>query len=209
MWPKFTLTASCRRSPQASRTAKSARSRFAFQCLSVRRIPGPLRLLRSQPVAESDPDLLDSLDASYASSQVWAQQTTVGRFVSEAAHRAEAKVDGAGSQTPRFQVYAIPENNGLAEREPRLRAVPFNEFFDRVSVASLSVDRTEAVQNRRFRLVQVRQAQDCFGNAPFPLSRVLLGRRRGPPRPQLDDGRGSGTTGASLGSDSDRLRTDT
>ncbi len=43
---------------------------------------------------------------------------------------------------PRFQVYAVPKDNGLAEREPRLRAVPFDEFLDRVPVASLSVDRT-------------------------------------------------------------------
>ena len=53
---------------------------------------------------------------------------------------------------------------------PRSRAVP-----------SLSVYRTEAVQNRRLRLVQVRQPQHCFGNAPLPLSRLLLCHRCGPP----------------------------
>ena len=72
-----------------------------------------------------------------------------------------------------------------------LRAVPFNEPLDRVPVPSLSIDRTEAVQDRRFRLVQVRQAQNCFGNAPFPFPDRLFAIRRGPPGPRTDDGLGS------------------
>jgi len=61
---------------------------------------------------------------------------------------AEAEVDGAWREMPRLQVGAISEDDGLAERESRLRAVPFNKFLDRVPVPSLSIDRTEAVQNR-------------------------------------------------------------
>ena len=60
---------------------------------------------------------------------------------------AEPEIDGAGRQVARLQVDAITELDSLAEREP-LRAVSFNEFFDRVPVALLSTDRTEAVQNR-------------------------------------------------------------
>jgi hypothetical protein len=41
---------------------------------------------------------------------------------------------------PGFQVDTIAEDNGLAEGEARLRAVPFNEFLDGVPVSSLSVD---------------------------------------------------------------------
>ena len=65
---------------------------------------------------------------------------------------------------PRLQMDAITEDDSLAEREPWFRAVPFNEFVDHVPVPSLSVDRAEAVQNRRRRLVQVRQPQYCLGN---------------------------------------------
>jgi hypothetical protein len=43
---------------------------FALQLLKVRRIPEPVRLFRRQPIAESDADFLDALDASYTSSEV-------------------------------------------------------------------------------------------------------------------------------------------
>jgi len=115
----------------------------------------------------------DSLDPSYAGSQVWAEQTAIGGFVSETPHRAEAEIDGAGCQMPRFQVHAISKDNGLTEREPRLRAVPFDELLDRVPVASLSIDRTEAVQHRRLCLVQVRQPQDRFRYAPLRFAQLL------------------------------------
>ncbi len=83
---------------------------------------------------------------------------------------------------PRFQVYAIPEDNGLTEREPRLRAVPFDELLDRVPVASLSIDRTEGVQHRRLRLVQVTQPQNRFRYAPTRFAQLLSFH---PPRPPL------------------------
>jgi hypothetical protein len=68
---------------------------------------------------------------------------------------------------PRLQMDATTEQDTLAE------------FVNGVSVPSLSVDRTEAVHNRRLRLVQVRQPQHCFGNASVPLSRSLHSHRRG------------------------------
>lgn len=76
---------------------------------------------------------------------------------------------GAGRQMPIFQVHAIPEYNGLAEREPRLRAVPFDELLNGVPVASLRIDRTETIQNRGFRLIQVRQPQHRLWDASAPL----------------------------------------
>ena len=45
---------------------------FALLQLRCRRVPEPLRLFRSQPIPESDADLPDCLDASYASGEVWA-----------------------------------------------------------------------------------------------------------------------------------------
>ena len=158
---------------------------LSLQRVTVRCIPESLGLLRSLPISKANADLLDSLDTSYAGGQVWAEQTAVGRFLSEAPHRVEAEIDSAGRQLPRFQVYAISEDNGLTEREPRLRAVPFDELLDRVPVPSLSIDRTEAVKHRRLRLVQVRQPQDCFRYRPLrfcptaflPSATALLGRR--------------------------------
>ncbi len=112
---------------------------------TVRRAPQPLRLFRRQPIPEPDTDLLDALDAPNASGQVWAQQPAVRRLVGEAAHCAEAEIDGAGRQMSRFQADSITQDDGLAEREPGLLAVPFNEFVNRMPVPHLSVDRAEAV----------------------------------------------------------------
>jgi hypothetical protein len=39
---------------------------FALEGITVRCIPEPLRLFRSQPIPKTNTDLLDSLDASYA-----------------------------------------------------------------------------------------------------------------------------------------------
>ena len=89
---------------------------YTLQRLSVRRIPEPLRVPRSQPVAESDADLPDTLHAPYAGCQVWAQQAALGRLVREAAHYDEPKIDRARRQMPGFQVDTVPEDNGLAER---------------------------------------------------------------------------------------------
>src|SRR5262249_54373411 len=105
--------------------------------------------------------------------QVRAKESAVGSLVGEAPDCAQTEIDGARRQMPRLQVDAISEDDGLAEREPRLRAVPLNEFLDRMPVSSLCVNRTEAVQNSRLRLVQVGQAQHCFWSAPFPLAQFL------------------------------------
>jgi hypothetical protein len=50
----------------------------------------------------------------------------------------------------------ITEDNAPAEREPGLRAVPFDEFINRVPVPSLGLSRSQAVQNGGLCLVQVR-----------------------------------------------------
>jgi hypothetical protein len=49
-----------------------------------------------------------------------------------------------------------------------------------VPVPSLSVERTEAIQDRRLGLIQVRQPQHCFRNVPFCFPRLLLHHHRGP-----------------------------
>jgi hypothetical protein len=72
---------------------------------------------------------------------VWGQCrfASAPRFLGEAAHRAEAEIDRAGRQLSRFQMDTIPENDALAERKPRFRAIPLDEFVNGVPVSSLSI----------------------------------------------------------------------
>jgi hypothetical protein len=43
------------------------------------------------------------------------------------------------SQTPRFQMSAVAQNNDSVESKARFRAVPIYEFFDGMTVAALSL----------------------------------------------------------------------
>lgn len=103
------------------------------------------------------------------SCQIRAQDSAVGGLVYQPANGSQTKTHRPRGQAARFEVNAIPENDRPAEGEPGLRAVPVHELVNCVPVAALGVNRTEAVQNRRFRLVQVRQPKNRFrpGVGPF------------------------------------------
>ena len=57
----------------------------------------------------------------------------------------------------------ISQDYTLAEREPRFRAVPLDELVHRMSVASLGVSRTEAIQDRGFGLIESGNRNTVFG----------------------------------------------
>lgn len=92
---------------------------------------------------------------------------------------------------PRLQADPITEDDGLAEREPRFRAVPFNEFLDRMPVPSLGIDRTEAVRSADFAWSRLGSRNTVLGTRRLPFPHCFFAVRRGPPRPQTDDGPGS------------------
>ena len=54
-----------------------------------------------------------------------------------------------------FQMNPITEDNSPAEREPWLRAGPFHEFINGVSVPALGFSGGQAVQNGGFCLIQI------------------------------------------------------
>jgi len=59
-------------------------------------------LLRAQPVAGAEPELLDSLDTADPSRQLGTQQARVGGFVSQAMYGCKLLVDSVSGQMPRF-----------------------------------------------------------------------------------------------------------
>jgi hypothetical protein len=81
---------------------------------TVGRTPQFLRLLRGEPIPEPDSELLDALDASNAGGQIGTQKPAIRRFVGETADGPEPEIDRTRSQVARFQVDAIPEDNGTS-----------------------------------------------------------------------------------------------
>ena len=61
----------------------------------------------------------------------------------------------------------------------------------RSRLPSLCVNRTEAVQNRRLRLVKSGSRNTVLGACRFPFPPCFFAISRGPPRPQTDDDPGS------------------
>ena len=116
-------------------------------------------LLRAQPITGPESELLDSLDAANPRGQLGTQQASVGGFVSQATHGCKLLVDGVGGQMPRFQVHAIAHDDDAVEGQPRLGAVPGDELVDGVLVDSARSWRAEAIENCRFTMIQVWQAE--------------------------------------------------
>ncbi len=56
-------------------------------------------LLRAQPVAGAEAELLDPFHSADPRSQLGTQQARIGGFVSQAAHGCELLVDGVRGQT--------------------------------------------------------------------------------------------------------------
>ena len=94
-------------------------------------------LLHAQPVAGAESELLDSSDSADARSQLGAQQSGIGGFVSQTAHGCELLVDGVGGEMPRFQVHTIAHDNDAIERQTGLGTIPGDEFIDGMSIAAL------------------------------------------------------------------------
>src|SRR5581483_406228 len=145
-WPKFSSTASCLRRPQASKMARSARSRLSFNrspsgaghnlcdCSAVSQLPS------------LTPIFLTPLHSSNAGSQIRAKEPRIGGLVRQAALGAPAKIDCPWSEAARFEVNPITQDNRSTEREPGLRAIPLHDFiacrYPRCASAEVKLFRT-------------------------------------------------------------------
>ena len=92
--------------------------------------------------------LLDALDSPYSCGQVGAEKPAICRLVRKAAHGSETKIDRAWSEIARLQMHSIPDDNCLAEGQPRLGTIPIHKFVDRVPVSALRVGAGKAVEHR-------------------------------------------------------------
>jgi len=109
-----------------------------------------MALLCREPVPETHAQLLDAFYTANASSQIGTEQTAVGSFVRESAHGAKAQIDCARCEFTGFEMRPIAQDHYPVERQARFRAIPVNEFIDRVTITSLGVRTCETVQDRGF-----------------------------------------------------------
>ena len=120
---------------------------LALQVLTVGGLPECKALLGAQPVAETDSEISYAFYTANSRGQVGAQEAGVRRLIGEAPDGAQSKVDGSRRKLACFKVAAIAENNRSVQGKSRLRAVPIDEFVDRVAISALAVDTGQAVQN--------------------------------------------------------------
>ena len=132
---------------------------FTFEGLSIRRLPQGLALFGRQPIAESDPQLLYTLDPTDAGRQIRTEKPAVRRLISKPAYGAEPQVYRSGCELPGFQVNAIAEHHGLVEGEARLRAIPIHELIDGVPVSALGFGASQAIENGSFGVIQIGQSE--------------------------------------------------
>ncbi len=74
-------------------------------------------LLRAQPVAGAETELLDPFHSADPRSQLGTQQARIGGFVSQAAHGSQLLVDGVRGQTSGLQVHAIADYDDAVESQ--------------------------------------------------------------------------------------------
>jgi hypothetical protein len=95
-----------------------------------------------EPVPQAYTDFLHAFDPSDTRGQIRAQEPAVGGFIGQAADGSQSKVNRPLSEMSGLKMNSISEDDGPAERKPRLRAVPFHEFVDGVPVTTLGLSRS-------------------------------------------------------------------
>ena len=86
---------------------------LAFERAGVRHLPECLRLIRCQPVAETNAEVLRPFNSPDASGEIRGQQPRISGLIREAPHRRESAVDRARRKLTRFQMDSIAGDNGL------------------------------------------------------------------------------------------------
>ena len=102
--------------------------------------------------------LLYALDPPDSSRKVGTQKPAIRSFVGESPNGGKTQVDRGGGILGLFEVDPVPRHHGLVEGEARFRAVPVNEFSDRMVVRALRTTGGQTVKDcSRFRLFEIRQ----------------------------------------------------
>src|SRR6516165_11279263 len=124
--------------------------RRRLPCVAVNQLPIPYTML------------FHSLHPPDSCRQIGTEQPTIGSLVRKAADSRQAEVDSGRCIITLFEADAVSSNDGFVESEARFRAVPVDEFADRVIIRSLRTPRGQTIQDCGFRLFEIRHLQDSF-----------------------------------------------
>jgi hypothetical protein len=111
----------------------------SFERVRGRGLTEPAGFLGSKPVPKPHTQFLGTFHAADPSGQLRTEQTGVCGLVGETAYCSKSSVDRSGRELPVLEGDALAGHHGLVERQPRLGAVPLNEFIDGVSIATLGL----------------------------------------------------------------------
>lgn len=101
--------------------------------------PESRRLFQGQPVSQAHSEFLYALYAADARSEGGAEKAAIGGLVCKTPHDTEAQVDRTRRQIARLRVESIAKDHRTVAGEPRLGAVPFDEFVNGVTDTALSI----------------------------------------------------------------------
>jgi hypothetical protein len=144
---RVSSASSRRRRPQPSRMARISRLRF------------PVRVC-----------LADTFNAMDAGGQFRAQQSRVGRLVSQPSHGRHSHVDRPRRKAALLQVKAIAQHYCFVEGQSWFRTVPGDELIYSMLISAPRVGRTEAPKDCGFRVFQIRYTELSLWSAPLALA---------------------------------------
>src|SRR5262249_43901958 len=94
-------------------------------------------LLGGEPVADAYAQPANPFHAANASGEFRTQQAGVRRLIRNSSNGREAQINRRRRVSSLFETDPVTQNDSSVERPSRLRAVPLDEFRDRVIVGSL------------------------------------------------------------------------
>jgi hypothetical protein len=110
---------------------------LSFEGCGIRGEPEIPCFFRRQPISQPKAQFLDAFYAPDAGRELGAEQSGIHSFVRQPSNGSQPHIDGAWRKIARFEVNSVPQDDGSIEREPRFRAIPLDEFIDRMAVTAL------------------------------------------------------------------------
>ena len=95
-----------------------------------------------------------------ACGELWTEQAGICSLIRQPPDRRKALVHGSSCQAQRLQVKAKSQNDSSVQGQSRLGTIPADELLHRKLVVSPRMRRAEAVEYRRFSVVQIWKLQN-------------------------------------------------
>ncbi len=88
---------------------------FAFHSLRVGSLKQCDRLVRQEPILESNADLLHAFHSAYTRGQISTEEAAIRSLIRQPAYRAQSQIDGPRREFASLEMHAVPQHNGSVE----------------------------------------------------------------------------------------------